>query len=128
MLHPNLQVPKFYLRVGTPKNPHQVRWAMFFLGKHRIYSSTKLIMDHIDYQYTKCPIIKEAYPALRALIDLSSPAADEAVIRMKTERDKLRLELLARVVIGVYTPGWGSELIRAAVASDPAQSKRVEAV
>ena len=78
-----------------------VRWAMLYLGKYKVERSLPLLMQHLDYAYTTCPVLDEAYPALHALLDMGKPAASAAFRALPTETNPLRLKLLCAALMGI---------------------------
>jgi len=83
------------------RNPLQVRWAMFYLGKWRFDEGIPVLLKYIDYRYTSCGILEESYPALKALRQIGKPAAEAALKAITTETKDLRIELLCNAVVSV---------------------------
>ena len=111
------------------KSQLNVRWAMFYLGKHKVERGVPTLLQYIDYQYTTTPLIEESYPALRALRQIGKPASDAAMVALSTEKDAKRLRLLLRVVMSVNGLDDGQKLVNTALPTfkDSAQRKRVAA-
>jgi hypothetical protein len=109
--------------------PHQVRWAMLFLGKREAEEGIPVLLKYIDYRYTTCGVLEESYPAVRALTQVGKPAADAALDEL-TARDQseLRGKLLYQVVRAVngYFPTQEMLEARIAGAKDEAQKKRLQ--
>lgn len=80
------------------EKPHQVRWAMFFLGKGRAVNEMPLLFKHIAYKYSDGSVVEEMYPAVGALAMMGAAAADEALKQLQSEEDPVKLELLVQVV------------------------------
>ena len=78
----------------------QVRWAILYLGKYKVEHALPLLFSHLEYQYTNCPVLTEAYPALHALIDFGVTASTLALKQMEAETDPLRLRLLCALMVG----------------------------
>lgn len=110
------------------KEPRQVRWAMFYLGKNKVERAIPLLLQYLDYQYAPSPIIEERFPALRALGEIGKPAATLSLSKLPTETDAQRLELLSRVVLKISGKEKGQSQIEALmeVAAKP-QSDRMRA-
>ena len=87
-------------RMKSP-DKHQVRWAMLFLGKHKIERAGPLLVEHVDYEYTRTALAEEAFPAVRALISMGPVAQDVILQAVSTETDAKRLELLCRAYLGI---------------------------
>lgn len=110
------------------KDKLNVRWAMFYLGKHKVEKGIPTLLKYIDYQYTTSPLIDEAFPALKSLVQIGRPAADAALKNLATDKDPKRLRLLIRVVMGVNGLEEGNKIVTAALPNikDAAQRKQVE--
>lgn len=106
-----------------------VRWAMLYLGKHKVERGIPTLLKYVDYQYTTTPLIEEAFPALRALVQIGAPASNAALANMATEKDARRLRLLLRVVLGVNGLQVGQKAVAAALPSirNTAQRQKVAA-
>jgi hypothetical protein len=83
------------------KNPHQVRWAMFFLGFQRDVTAIPLLIEHIDYFYTPGALLEEAYPAVKALTLLGRRTSLSALEAIETTDSDLRIKLLSKVIVNV---------------------------
>jgi hypothetical protein len=94
----------FIDRQMKEKKHRQVRWAMFFLGKEKAEKGIPVLVQYIDYRYTKSKVVEESFPALRALVQIGRPASIVAYSLMEGETDPERLELLFLVVLGVEGP------------------------
>ena len=78
-----------------------VRWAVLYLGKYKVERALPLLFEHLDYCYTTCPVLAEAYPAVHALMDYGAPAGHIALQKMAAEINIRRLKLLGAVVLGI---------------------------
>ena len=78
-----------------------VRWSMYYLGKHKVESAIPLLLSHLAYRYTTVPVLAEAYPAVHALLDMGKLANAPVQKQLETETDPLRLQLLCAVLLGV---------------------------
>ncbi len=101
----------------------QVRWAMLFLARSKTYQSIPLLLKHLEYRYTTVPVVEEAFPAVRALIEMGKPAASAALTQIKSEDDMHKLELLASIVMRIYGPDEGRRQIEAAASDIPETRK-----
>jgi hypothetical protein len=109
--------------------PHQVRWAMLFLGKREAKEGILVLLQYIDYRYTTCGVLEESYPAVRALTQIGKPAADAALDELAArDQSELRGRLLYQVVRNVngYLPTQEMLEARIAGAKDVQQKKRVQ--
>jgi hypothetical protein len=101
----------FVLKTMHEKNPHQVRWAMFFLGLQRDVTSIPLLIEHVDYLYTPGALLEEAYPAVKALTLLGRPTSLSALEAIETTDSDLRIKLLSKVIVNVEGPADAGRLI-----------------
>ncbi len=96
-----------------------VRWSLYYLGKHKVESAVPLLLEHLDYRYTTVPVLAEAYPAVHALLDMGKPATVAVQERLKTETDPLRLELLCAVLCGIHGDYEARQLVTAVASKLP---------
>lgn len=97
------------------KTPHQVRWAMLYLGKHKVSQQMPLLIKHLDYKYTTCAILEESHPAVRALALMGKAASGAALKEITKESKDLRLKLLCHLVLLVEGPDAGTKAIKAQI-------------
>lgn len=95
------------------KTPHQVRWAMLYLGKHKVAKEIPLLIKHLDYKYTTCAILEESHPVVHALSLMGKAASVAALEEIAKESNDLRLKLLCHLVLLVEGPGAGAKAIKA---------------
>ena len=109
------------------ENPFQVRWAMFYLGKHGVAEAVPLLLKYLAYRYTTCGVLEESYPATLALSMMGKPGSAAALKALGTETDGLRLKLLCRVVLLVEGQAQGAKTIEAEAAkvADAKQQQRI---
>ena len=100
-----------------------VRWAMLYLGKYKVERSLPLLLQHLDYAYTTCPVLDEAYPVLHALLDMGKPAAAAALEALPTETSPLRLKLLCAALMGIHGNYEGRKQARELAARLPEEQK-----
>lgn len=53
----------------------QVRWAMLYLGHEKAQAGIPILLRHIDYLYTPWGVVREAYPAVKALAQVGPEGA-----------------------------------------------------
>ncbi len=99
------------------KTPHQVRWAMLYLGKHKVSQQMPLLIKHLDYKYTTCAILEESHPAVRALALMGKAASGAALKEITRESKDLRLKLLCHLVLLVEGPDAGTKAIKAQIST-----------
>jgi hypothetical protein len=83
------------------REPRQVRWAMFYLGKVKAEEGVPLLLKYVDYRYTTCGMVEESYPAVRGLTEIGQPAVQAALNALAREPNALRARLLTRVILNV---------------------------
>jgi hypothetical protein len=98
------------------QSPFQVRWAMFYLGKHAVPEAVPLLTKHLAYKYTTCGVLEESYPAALALSMMGKIGSAAALKVIGTETDGLRLKLLCRVVLRVEGEDNGPKAVEAEAA------------
>jgi hypothetical protein len=111
------------------KQPHQVRWAMFYLGRDKAEKGIPVLLEHIDYCYTAGALVEESYPAVKALRQLGTPSTLPVLARLRGEDDPQRLRLLCHVLASVEGQKPAAKLIQRQLDSeqDAAVKKRLEA-
>ena len=103
-----------------------VRWSMYYLGKHKMERAIPLLLEHLDYRYTTVPVLAEAYPAVHALLDMGTPATAFVQTQLTTETDPLRLQLLCAILLGVNGAENGRKMATETASKLPdAQAKRI---
>ena len=111
------------------KTPHQVRWAMFYLGKHKVAKEIPVLLKHLEYKYTTCEILEEAYPAAGALALMGKEASEAILKEITKQSNDLRLKLLCRLILLVEGPDAGAKAIKTRISTaTPARRRaRIEA-
>ena len=77
----------------------QVRWAMLYLGREKAQAGIPVLLRHIDFLYTPWGVVREAYPAVRALAEVGPEGATACLQRLPHEADPLRRKLLCQVIL-----------------------------
>ena len=77
----------------------QVRWAMLFLGREKAQSGIPVLLRHIDHLYTPWGVVREAYPAVKALAQVGPEGANACLDRLPAEDHPLRQRLLCQVLL-----------------------------
>lgn len=110
------------------KEPLNVRWAMFALGRDKAEEGVDILLKYIDYQYTTSKLLGESYPAVLALTQIGKPAAEAALKQIGSEPIPLRARLMGHVVRNVLGVTPGDAALRAAgdQASDGETKARYE--
>lgn len=110
------------------KKPLQVRWAMFWLGKHKVEKSIPVLLKYLNYEYTAVPLLDERFPAFRALKEIGAPTAKAVLEALPNETDARRLELMARIVLSVQGEAEGRKALQSTLAAskDIAQQERLK--
>ncbi len=91
--------------------------AAYLLGELRAYRAVTTLADNIDL---KAPRIDPKdrkgrwgeFPAQEALHKIGIPAAAEVVVKLRIEQNKLRRELMVRVIRGVYGDDFGRRFVQ----------------
>lgn len=111
-----------------PDHP-KVRWAMFFLALEKAEIGIPTLIKHLDYRYTPWGVLRESYPAVKAL-SLLGPAAGEACLeQLRREDVPLRQRLLCQVLLDQQDADCAMEALQAeqARSEDAAQRDRLGA-
>jgi hypothetical protein len=77
----------------------QVRWAMLFLGREKAQPGIPVLLRHIDHIYTPWGVVREAYPAVKALAQVGPEGATACLGQLPTETNPLRRKLLCQVLL-----------------------------
>jgi hypothetical protein len=111
------------------KEPFQVRWAMLFLGKHKVERSIPVLLKYLSYQWTPTPLLEEAHPAVRALILMGETATPAVEEKLLAEAEASALTRLMKIVLGERNTPENQAQARAIIAraKDEAQRKRLRA-
>jgi hypothetical protein len=109
--------------------PLQVRWAMLWLGKHKVETGIPILLKYLDYQYTPVPLLDERFPAFSALKEIGAPAARAVLEALPQESEARRLELLCRIVLVTQGEAAGGKALQAILdaTADGAQKARLQA-
>lgn len=110
-------------------NSANVRWAMFYLGKHKDSKGIPVLLKHIDYKYTTCGILEESYPALKALRLMGEAATEPTLKELLKEKTDLRSQLLCRALIAIEGREKTAKMLNKELRAlrDEAQIKRLKA-
>lgn len=81
--------------------------AAYLLGELRAYRAVTTLAENIDMKAPRIdPKVRIGrwgeFPAQEALLKIGIPAAAEVFVRLRTEQNPLRRELMVRVIRGVY--------------------------
>ncbi|MFH0937703.1 MAG: hypothetical protein V1899_00225 [Planctomycetota bacterium] len=91
-----------------PKN--QTRWAMLLLGEYRAVEGIQILIKKLEYQYANVPNIREAFPAVAALIEIGEPSIKPLLTAITYEQKSERFVRLALIIISsVSTTNIGSK-------------------
>lgn len=93
------------------KEPRQVRWAMFFLGKHKCQEAALLLLKHLDYRFTECGVIEESYPAVKGLTGMGKSITPVLAAALEKETNETRLRLLAKTLFNLHGPQESAKII-----------------
>lgn len=110
--------------------PHQVRWAMFYLGECKSQEAIPILVENIDYVFTRCGILEESYPAVKALRLMGKLVSEPVQNALDREDNELRRTLLCRVLLEVEGRMPAVKLIEARLATavkNPERNARLEA-
>lgn len=77
----------------------QVRWAMLFLGQEKAEAGIPILLKHLDHLYTPWGVIREAYPAVKALARIGPSASRACLRQLQAEDGSLRRRLLCQVLL-----------------------------
>jgi hypothetical protein len=118
----------FVAREMKKKTPHQVRWAMLYLGRCGGAAEVPLLLKHLKYRYSEVGPLEERYPAVQSLVMLKEHAVGPVIGQLQKETDPIRAKLLAYVVLAVKGVNEGKELLLSAMdkSADKEQRERVE--
>ncbi len=114
-------------QMADPKSSANAKTlAAYLLGELRVVRAVGRLADNIDLKAPRIdPKIRKGrwgeFPAQEALNKIGIPAAVEVLVRLRTEQNQLRRELMIRVIRGVYGDDFGRRFIqnRLAKETDP---------
>ena len=77
----------------------QVRWAMLYLGREKAQAGIPILLRHIDHLYTPWGVVREAYPAVKALAQVGPEGAKACLEQLPVETHPLRRKLMCQVLL-----------------------------